>query len=120
MFTCIVLIVLLKRTPTLATTDWGIEILKRAADLGTATTSGNVGIVAGHIILPQITGLHTMVLTLLFMAPMLYYLFHNPHPKLFVHAVRSILSCTLLVYTVCTISFLTTMLLTIPSLFLRK
>ncbi len=85
-----VLIILLKRTPTFATTDWGIEILKRAAQMGTATTSGNVGIVAGHIILPQITGLHTMILTLLFMSPMLYHLFHNPHPKLFVHAVRSI------------------------------
>eukprot|EP00942_MAST-04A_sp_MAST-4A-sp1_P014040 g14040.t1 len=69
-----------------ANTDWGINILKIAADIGSTTTSGNVGVVAGHIILPQITGLHTMILTLLFMSPMLYYLFHNPHPKLFVHA----------------------------------
>ena len=82
-----VLITILKRTPQLANTDWGINILKIAADIGSTTTSGNVGVVAGHIILPQITGLHTMILTLLFMSPMLYYLFHNPHPKLFVHAV---------------------------------
>lgn len=75
--------------------------------MGTATTSGNVGIVAGHIILPQITGLHTMILTLLFMSPMLYYLFHNPHPKLFVHAVRSILSCTCWSVTYAQRSFLT-------------
>ena len=86
-YTQIVLITILKRTPQLANTDWGVNILKIAADIGSTTTSGNVGVVAGHIILPQITGLHTMILTLLFMSPMLYYLFHNPHPKLFVHAV---------------------------------
>ena len=86
-FIITVLITILKRTPQLANTDWGINILKIAADIGSTTTSGNVGVVAGHIILPQITGLHTMILTLLFMSPMLYYLFHNPHPKLFVHAV---------------------------------
>jgi alpha-1,3-glucosyltransferase len=81
----------LKRFPgVLNTTIWGRGLLANInridADLP-STTSGQVGVVSGHRILPNISGGVCMVLTLASMVPVLWKLWKSPHPKAFVHAV---------------------------------
>jgi alpha-1,3-glucosyltransferase len=85
-----VLVVGLKRYPgILNTTLWGRGILDALSDptLSASTTSGLVGVVAGHRVLPTITGGICLLATVVAMLPILLSLWRRPHPKAFVHAI---------------------------------